>query len=224
MNTDIIEVSDAIDGLLDRPRWTRREFEFYQMLVSKVREYRSHLPSQKKGPLKDLSSDIAEIYGNIKLQPWYQKSNNKGTIAGLFQNMKIVDCKHQGDPEAHNYHYRLDLLIRPENSIRLIMDVARDARSSDQYPYHFRIYYELGGNKGHITAYTPGKSKCHTLPEYNHLSRIFPSLERHEIICLAIELVLYYDVDGLMGKLPIGNSYPVTLTKLMKGIIDGICA
>lgn len=221
MSTDIIEVSDAIDGLLDRSKWTRHEFAFYHMLVSKVREYQSHLPIPKTSPSIDLSFDIADIYDNIKLQRWYQKSNNQGTIYSLFQNMKIVDCKHQGGPEAHNYHYRLDLLLRPEN-IHLIMDVARDARSSDQYPYHFRVYYELGGNKGHIAAYNPGKTKCNTLPEYDHLTRILPSLERYEIICLAIELVMYYDVDEIMRKLPIGNSYPITLTKLMKGIIGSL--
>lgn len=224
----IIKVSDAIDGLLDRPHWTRREFAFYQMLVSKVKEYQNRLPKPEPTststaelqPLRDLSSDIADIYNNIAPQPWYMQSDNQGTITDLFRHMKIVECEHRGGPNAHNYRYKLDLKLNDRT--HLIMDTARDPRASSSPPYHFRVYYELNGNKGHIAAFTPGKSKGHKLPEYDHLIRMFPSLKRYEIVCLAIELVLYYDVDGIMAKLPIGNSYPITLHQLLIGIVNGL--
>lgn len=224
---NIIKVSDAIDDLLDRPQWTRREYAFYQMLIAKAKQYSIKAgartaKSRPNGPVKDLSSDINDIHDNIQSQPWFQVSSNQGTILSLFNNMKLLECIHQGGPEAHNYHYRLDLLLGQRNGLHLIMDVARDPRTAARPPYHFRVYYELGSSKGHIAAYTPGKSKGHHLPEYDHLTKLLPTLERHEIICLAIELVLYYDVDNVMSKLPLGNIYPVTLKQLMDGIINNI--
>lgn len=218
---DIIKVSDAIDELLNRTKWTRRELSFYHMLLSKVRHYRNRLPNAPASPVRDLSGDTADIHANIVCQRWYQTSHNQGTISSLYGNMRIKECKHQGEPGARNYHYKLDLVL--QGRIHLIMEVMRDARSTVQYPYHFRIYYELqGGCKAHIAAYTPGKTKGHSLPEYENLRNIFPSLQKHEIVCLAIEMVLYYDVDHIMEKLPLGNSYPITIGQLMKGIIDNL--
>lgn len=188
--TDIIKVSDAIDSLLDRPLWTRREFAFYDMLVSKVRQYRDRLPkAEAKAKAegtprvpKDISGDISDIYNNIIVQPWYVRSNNQGTIAGLFQNTKILDCQHL---DTDNYHYRLELTLN--DRIHLIMEVARDARSKGKSCYHFRVYFEQDGSyKGHIAAFTPGKSKGHVLPEYDQLTRMFPSLEKHEIIYIGV--------------------------------------
>jgi hypothetical protein len=97
------------------------------------------------------------------------------------------------------------------------MEVAK-CTHTNVLPYHFRVYYELDSNKGHIAAFTPGKTDKHTLPEYDQLKKILPTLEKHEIICLAIELILYYDVDGIMSRLPIGNNYPISLFRLMEGI------
>lgn len=224
-DVNISKVSDAIDSLLNRPCWTKKEVTFYRMLVSKVKEYSNKLPKPKESPLRDLSNDIKDIQGNIALQPWFKHSNNQGTITELFRHMKIAKCRHQGSPEAHNYRYRLELKLgngTGRETPHLVMEVARDMHANTTLPYHFRVYYGTGANKGHIAAYTPGKSKGHTLPEYDYLVRIFPSLERHEIICLAIELVLYYDVDSIMAKLPIGNNYPITLQQLMKGIVNGL--
>lgn len=218
MSKDLLVISKAIDKLLDRPKWTRHELAFYQMLLSKVREYRDHLPRTNRAPkpIRDLSNDITDIRNNMTNQPWFRASNNQGSIMELYGSMKIVECKHQGGPEAHNYHYRLDLELH--GGIHLVMEVVRDARTSARPPYHFRVHYESHGVKGHIAAYTPGKSKGHQLPEYDHLSRILPGLARHEIVCLAIELVIYYDVDNIMSKLPLGNSYPITLIQLMDAI------
>jgi len=218
---NIIKVSDAIDELLDKPKWSRKELSFYQMLLSKVRYYRNRLPNPDPRPVHDLSDDITDIHANIASQRWYQSSHNQGTISSLYGNISIKECIHQGGPSSHNYHYKLDLVLRDQ--IHLVMEVMRDPRSAHVQPYHFRIYYEVqGGCKGHIAAYTPGKTKGHTLPEYENLRRILPLMQKHEIVCLAIEMVLYYDVDHIMEKLPLGNSYPITIGQLMKGIIDNL--
>lgn len=222
MPCDINKISDAIDELLDRPKWSQREFAFYQMLIVKVKQYQNFLPKSidPAHPIKNITDDIAEIMQNIREQTWFKSSHNQGTILDLIQNMTIPKCLHQGSPRDLNYHYRLVLALKP--SISLVMDVARDSRSTSSPPHHLRLYYESGRNKGHIAAFTPGigKKKGHTLPEYTILDRIFPSLKRHEIICLAIELLMYYDIDYVMSKLPIGNNYPITLTQLMNGITN----
>ena len=225
---DVVKVSDAIDKLLDRPHWSRKELVFYQMLISKVKQYQGRAstgaatdsPSIHPRPVKDLSSDIRDIGHNISSQKWYKKSNNQGTISGLIQGMRLAECQHRGQPDSHDYHYRIDLVL--SNNVHLVMDIANDSRAILAPPYHFRVYFEYNSTKGHIAAYKPEGSKGHTLPEYDSLTRMFSGLERHEIICLAIELVIYYDVDEIMVKMPIGNNYPITLAKLMKGILQNL--
>lgn len=216
----ITDISNAIDSLLDRSKWTHKELAFYQMLISKVRQYRDHLPQTQPRPIRDLSDDIHDILGNIITQPWYQSSPNQGTITQLFSQMKVIECKHQGDLKAHNYQYKL--VLKLQDNLHLVMEVVRDPRVCSKPPYHFRIYFELGGVRGHIAAFTPGKTKGHQLPEYDGLIKILPLLRKHEIVCLAIELVLYYDIDGIMAKLPLGNSYPITISQLMDGILQGL--
>jgi hypothetical protein len=207
---ELLVISDAIDNLLDRPKWSRKELAFYKMLISKVQEYRSHYDN--KVPVKDLSADIREIQNNIESQLWYTKSPNRGTISDLFSTMRIVECKHQGQPGRAGYQYKLDLELK--YAIHLVMEV-----SKSESGYYFRVYYQLHGNKGHIAAYSAGTSSSHMqLPEYDVLARILPNLLRYEIVCLAIELVLYYDVDGIMSTLQLGNNYPVTLPQLVDAI------
>ena len=213
----INNVRNTIDSLLDRAKWTAKEFDFYHMLVSKVKEYqekgRDHLDNKAEQPLKDISEDVKEIYNNIIHQIWYKLSDNKGTLAKLLHNMKIVKCIHTNNVKPHNYHYILDILL--QDTIHLVINVARETEK-----YTFRVYYEYNGNIGHIAALIPGQAK--SLPEYNCIEKIFPTLKRHESICLALELVLYYDVDHIMMKLPIGNNYPITMHQLMSGIVHGL--
>lgn len=227
-------IGDAIDKLLDRPKWTRKEYSFYEMLVDKVQRYAPgpvrppHRPSTslKPVPIKDASADIMDIDNNIREQPWYENSNNQGTIASIFHGMKVLNCKHH--TQHGQYQYRLDLQL--SNGIKFIVNVVKQSKSrrpdtdtDTDTEYAFRAYYERAGSgtKAHIAAYTPGHSqKSHSLPEYDHLTRMFPTLERHEIVCLAIELIAYYDVDNVIMSLPIGNSYPVTLEQLINGIND----
>lgn len=210
-------ISDAIDKLLDRPKWSRKEYAFYEMLVDKVRRYApgpARPPVKPKPkPIKDTSSDIKDIYNNIQAQPWFTNSNNQGTISSIFHGMKVIDCKHRN--QHGHYQYRLDLQL--DGGIKFVVNVVKQPNNSE---YAFRVYYERGSTKAHLTAYTPGQKKAHTLPEYEYLVKIFPNLERHEIVCLAIELVAYYDVDNIIMSLPIGNNYPVTLEQLIDGIND----
>jgi hypothetical protein len=133
--------------------------------------------------------------------------------------MKIADCVHR-TAASSDYHYKLDLLL--QGDIHLVMECAVAPRTGVGTEYHFRVYYEHSGIKGHIAAFTPGARKMHSLPEYNNIMKIFPTLERHEAICLALELVLYYDSDHVMVKLPLGNKYPITLPQLMDGILEGV--
>ena len=219
---DINRIGDAIDELLDRPRWSEHEFTFYQMLIKKVQQYREYLPKpiDPANPVKNIDDDVNEIAQNLKEQPWFKNSHNQGTLLGLITCMKIKKCLHHGNPRDLNYHYRLEIALGHTETLMLVMDVARDPRSSSSPPYHLRVYYETSGTRGHIAAFTPGnsKQKGHTLPEYVILERLLPRLARHEIICLAIEVLMYYDVDQVMAKLPMGNNYPITLSQLMDSI------
>lgn len=122
MNLDAI--SSAIDKILDKPRWSKREHDFYNMLKNKVAKYNRTIDDRK------------EIMDNIRERPWYKGSNNQGTITTLIETLAVKECKYR-----NKYKYRLEITI---GDALLIMAI-KDGR--------FQLYYKKGGLKAHIAGH-----------------------------------------------------------------------
>jgi len=212
-------ISDAIDELLDRPKWSAKEQRFYEMLVSKVHKYRRQGRPKPRGsasppppslpPPSSPSSDINDIMQNIKDQQWYKASHNQGTIANLVSQLKIVNCSYSPEP----YIYNLELGI---GQCALLMSCKARGTLFD-----FSFYYQHGSVTAYI-ARSGADTDLAALPDYQALIRIFPTLTRYEIVCLSIEILLYYDVDHIMSTLPIGQRYPISLASLLNCVQEQI--
>lgn len=219
---NIGQISLSIDKLLNVNKWSPKEHDFYQMLVHKVKEYQpvdavdalgagaAQIPQETQDQAS--IDDIKELTDNITNQAWFKGSSNQGSIITLLSSLKIVKCVEQGEPDTSSYTFFLWLEFCNNISLHITM-TGRSPRCS------LRIYFSRSGDsKAHIVAYFHNSKKGHTLPEYNKLCKILPQLTRSEIVCLAGELLLYYDVHHIMRLIPIGKRYPITLPDLLSRV------
>jgi hypothetical protein len=240
LSSDLRQISNSIDNLLDVYPWTHKEQDFYQMLIYKVEQYSEAIDSEpaaapaaptatirklqrvvvtkpkpgapKLAP-KPVINDITEIRNNIIEQSWFKSSANQGIITKLLDSLKVVKCVEHDVATEDAYAFSLVLSFHGKLQLHIVM--------SGCYPLcRFRLYFEDpdSENKAFIAAYSYNSKKGHTLPEYAKLCKLFPSLTRAEIICFSSEILLYYDVHHVMKNIPIGNRYPITLPDLLRKV------
>jgi hypothetical protein len=209
---DLDQISNSIDKLLNVNPWTRKERGFYSLLLSKIEKYQNIAADAdaKTDAYSDIN-DVVEIQHNIKEQTWFKSSTNKHVITALLDSLKIVKCIQRGQPLDKSYSFILVLEFQSDIHMHIAMIGC--------YPQcQFRVYFEGSGLKAFVAAYSFDSKKGHTLPEYEKLCKLLPSLTRAEIVCFTSEILLYYDVHNVMKHIPMGNRYPVTFPKLLQKV------
>ena len=200
-------IEEAIDDVLGGTRgWSKKEFDFYKLLVDKVREYGPRIQSYKFN-----SEDKEALIDNFKRQPWLEKSKHQSRLLKMIREIDIVDYQFNSDSKEN----KLCIRINFDKGFSYNLYFHRTRRSLQ---YHIYFQNEAENERGYICYLdtTTESGNELKLPEYRKIKGIISSrgLDNYDIIHLSAEIMSYYDSSGEMSSANIGKKYPVTLVYL----------
>lgn len=204
------QIGRAIDTLLDsKTAWTRKEFDFYKMLIQKVEKYQSKHKSYILS-----NEDRDDIMANFKEQPWLIKSKHKSVVINMIKTMDILHYEYA----ATKSETRLSVKFGFER-FNICVKYCRNT----SYLKYF-VYYTSkdGKTKGYVcyldSSGDLNKQNQMELPQYQQIQSIVNSrqgqLDKYDIVHVASELMLYYDQNKEISQANMGIKYPVSLAYL----------
>ena len=203
VNTEHVRCS--IENFLEQDKWNNNHLQFYEMLIDVARKY-----NKKAHHYKNFTNDNSDIINNIREQPWFSLSKNQELIITLLKNMYVESI-------TTNPAYTVRLKLG-NNLWFMIEYLNRQHRGCKEIKYRVSLCDNMDKH-AYICYYSSKSQKSRKLPEYEGLEKYLPELSRYDIIMLANELIIYYDCDHSLTKIPIGHDYPLTLGKLALEII-----
>lgn len=198
---NIDQVKNSIHNYLDQ-HWSNNHMLFYQMLLDELKIFK-----QKAHYFKEFREDTKEIALNMKEQPWFKYSRNKNTIINLIQ-FAVVE-------KITNQHGLYNVLLKLNNNCWFEIEYYQKKKQ-----IKYRVSFRDQVNHAYICYYNNLKDNQHQLPDYIKVESMLPLLDRYDIIMLTNEIVMYYDIDNQLSKLPIGNKYPITLSLLAEKTVE----
>jgi len=198
VNTE--QVEQSIDDFLSQEIWNDNHLKFYEMLLRTAKKY-----SKNAYSYKNYSNDNRDIINNIQEQPWFQISKNQPKILHLLKNMHVQNI--ETDPA---YVVRLNF----NNNLWFVIEYLDRQRKGKREVKYRVSFCDNMDDHAYICYYSSQHLRSRKLPEYERLEQYLTGLTRYDIIMLSNELVIYYDCDHHLSKIPMGHDYPLPLKKL----------
>ncbi len=203
------KIEQGIDNILNKDIcWTKKEADFYNMLISKLEKY-----NEKYKWYKQSFVDKPIILSNIKKQRWLEKSRHKSSIQRMIEHMDIIQC------DFVNKTNETKLIVKISFADRGFLFHIKYHRSLSGLKYYIFFESPKTSSRGYVTYLNSDKPSEKKLPEYPEILKVVShKLDRFEIVHLSSELMRYYDSTKEITKAYMGDNYEISLSYLADNV------
>lgn len=222
--TETKSVLSSINQLLvdtfNVKEWSHTQIEVYRLIQQFTQSFKEDYRRY------DLRSDKCAIRDNFKDQTWFACSRCKPIISQWIDRMKLV---HYGyDQTSTCLHFNLTM------SFDQFILVGGLYKNEAIGCLNFYIYVESTNHcRAYLTLYNQWpkvkrpvrgavmeleEPNAHKIPEFDQIYQIIglssSMVTQSDLLCFFSEIIMYYDVSGSVGQIPINNTVPYTIDQL----------